>query len=480
MKIPFVKSLLIAGLTASASAQLPSDQHWFYDHPQIGVEPFAFHSTDTHLYAGGLFLRADGVTNANNLLRFSFASKSWEQVPGLTEGLNGRVDTIVDGGDGYLYFGGNFGEAANTTSKRIARFKTSNGTWEALSGSGLAEAGWANGPADGRVLAIARIDNFVYVGGNFTLASIPTNERYMLRYNLTTNTWGPVGDGTGGIVDNLVVLPNGDLIAATRNDAGLMLWNGSAWSTYAGGVGGDGVIRTMALHPDGRLFVGGSLRKVGSPELDVNFVAAYNPTSGTWNSLNDGFGDEYLQQNGTNFTADGVYDLKISPSGDVYAGGDFQSDAAGTTQLLNHATLWDDTGEWKNIGSGVGSTGSQIVNCLAIGPDEELFVGGTFSRGWLPNRSASTQFAVWNPKKILTPIPISENQPIITNEDGTLYLHIRSVSGNQYKIQDHSNLNFPPLADQFGRFGAGNIGVLKRELGPAPVSGSKFYRLFVF
>ncbi|MEJ6578294.1 MAG: hypothetical protein QNL68_00700 [Akkermansiaceae bacterium] len=43
--------------------------------------------------------------------------------------------------------------------------------------------------------------------------------------------------------------------------------------------------------------------------------------------------------------------------------------------------MWDDTGTWKPLGSGIGSigsTGSQIVNCLTTGPNAELYVGGVF------------------------------------------------------------------------------------------------------
>jgi hypothetical protein len=489
----------LAAVSLPASAQLQTDAHWSYDAPQFSQsEPFAFAISGNYLYAGGLFLNTDGVSNGKNLVRLNLTTRAWEQVPGLTAGLNGRVDTIHNGGDGFIYVGGNFRDPSGTNAKGIARFNTATNTWQSLTSvtQNLVTAGWENGPVEGRVQAIAKVGNFVYAGGNFA-ANTPSNERFILRYNLTTSKWESVGTGTssgagtGGQVESLLSLPDGDLIAATRNTAGLMRWNGSTWSTYAGGITGPGdsdeideeeetgAVRIMKHHPDGRIFIAGNFNTVGGNP--ASFVAAYNPANGTWDNLNGGFGPNYLQSNGTNFTADGVYDLEIDSQGRVYVGGDFRTNPDGSDSRFNHIAMWDDTGAWKPLGSGIGSTGSQIVNCLATGPNDELYVGGVFSRGWRNAVSASKSFAIWDDSKILTPVPISEDRPIITTENGTLYIHIRTVVGNQYKVQDSSTLPFPPLPDQFGRFGSSNWNLLKHELGPAPTNGGKkFYRVFVF
>lgn len=481
------------------AAQLQTDASWSYDAPQLlQSEPFDFEVSGNYLYAGGLFLNTEGVTDGKNFVRFDLTTQLWEQVPGLSQGLGGRVDTIVDGGDGFIYVGGNFRDPAGTNAKGIARFNPSNGSWESLTSTtrNLDTPGWENGPVNGRVKAIVRTGNYVYAGGNFANNN-PSDERFILRYNLTASRWESVGSGTssgagtGGQVDALLELPNGDLIAATRNTAGLMRWDGSNWSTYAGGITGpgdsgevdpeeaSGAVRVMKLHPDGRIFIAGSFNAAGG--ISANFVAAYNPASNTWDNLNGGFGPDYLQSNGTRFDADGVYDLEIDSKGRVYVGGDFRTNPDGTDSRFNHIAMWDDTGAWKPLGSGIGSTGSQIVNCLESGPDGELYVGGVFSRGWRDAVSSSLSFAIWDDSQVLTPIPLSEDRPIITSENGTLYIHIRSIPGNQYKVQESSSLPFPPLENQFGRFGSSNWNLVKRELGPAPTNGGrKFYRVFVF
>lgn len=492
-----MKTPLLAALGAAIlplSAQLQSDAHWSYDPPQLmQSEPYAFEVSGNYLYAGGLFLNTEGVTNGKNFVRFNLTTQTWEQAPGLTGGLDGRVDTIEDPGDGFIYVGGNFGNAAGTTAKRIARFNPTNGVWESLTSitKNLVSPDWENGPADGRVLAIAKIENYIYAGGNFSNSASPDNERFIVRYNLTSSKWEPVGNGTkgtgdGGQVQALLALPNGDLIAATSNTAGLMKWDGTSWSTYAGGITAPpgspeatGVVRVMKLHPDGRIFMGGSFEAAGG--IAANFVAAYNPANNKWDDLNGGFGPQYIQSNGTAFTANGVYDLDIDSKGRVYVGGDFRTNPDGTDSRFNHSAMWDDSGAWKPLGSGIGSTGSQNVNCIDVGPNDELYVGGVFSRGWLDAKSASNSFAIWDESRVLTPVPISEDCPIITSENGTLYIHIRTVSGHQYKVQDSATLPFPTLSNTNGRFGSSTWNLQKRELGPAPTNGGKkFYRVHRF
>jgi len=474
-----MKYLLFALLLPlSLPAQLVSDQHWFYDYPQMSPEPFAFATTDTHLYAGGLFLRTDGVNNGKNLARFSFATETWEQVPGAAQGADGRIDVIYKADDGRLYLGGNFRNIGNISTSGIASFDPATGTWERLfdPNGNLTVRSWDDGPRDGRTLAIVKSGNFIYAGGNFANSSSPDNERFILRYNLTTSAWGPVGNGTGGRVDDLEVLPNGDILAATRNDAGLMRWNGSSWSTFAGGIGGSGIARRIKVHPDGRVFIAGNFDQIGPANLATSFVAAYNPANNSWSDLDGGFDQSYIQSNGTTTMADGVSDMVIDAAGNVFVGGDFQANDTRTNVNLNHVAMWNDTGKWRALGSGLGSSGTQNVNCLALGPNQDLYAGGTYSIGWLKSKSASTQFARWDSSQVLTPVPATFRDAILTNEDGMLYLSVRTIPGEQYQIRKSSNPAFTSGSDVGGRRSGGNIGIKKWELGPAPSSGSSYYR----
>ena len=484
-----LQTLFAIALAPPLFAQISSDQHWLYDDfTDHRGEPFAMLSTNTHLYMGGLFLSAGGNVNEEDLTRFNYATESWEDVPGtIGDGIGGRVDEIFQDSTGSIFFGGNFSLVGGTDARHIARFNPTSGTWEALfdPSSNLTKSNWDNGPADGRVLAIARGGNSIFVGGEFTDASIPTNERFILQYELgtgnsvSTGIWRPVGTGTGARVDDLLVLPNGDLLAATRTASGLMLWNGSTWSDYAGGVdssesggGGEsvsvnpGVVLSMALHPDGRIFVAGSFTTVGPSNLSARYVAAYDPAAGTWDTLNGGFGPDYEQSNGTTFVANGVFDIEIDSTGKVYVGGDIQSTVGGSMGDSNHVAVWDDTGSWKSLGSGLGSTGSQIVNCLAVDDDDRVFFGGVFSRGWEPSRSASATTALWDGDEELTVIPAQPDVPELRIEDGMIVLYARQGSVTQFRVREKDSLPLSASDNEYGPFGYPRFGITRRELTP--------------
>ena len=352
---------------------------------------------------------------------------------------------------------------------------------------------------NGRVLAVAREGNSIFVGGNFTLSFIPVNERFILQYELglggsvSTGVWSPVGGGTGGQVDGLLVLPNGDLIAATRTDSGLMRWDGSSWTDFAGGVdssgasgesgdevsiGGNGVILTMALHPDGRIFVGGNFTTVGSTNLPARNVAAYDPVSETWDNLDGGFGPNYVQTNGTTFFADGVFDLEIDSTGKVYVGGDIQTTVGGTISDANHVAVWDDTGSWKSLGSGLRSTGSQIVNCLGVDNEDRVFFGGVFSRGWEPSRSASNSVAIWDGDAELSVIPALPDAPELRIEDGMVALYARIGSVTQFRVREGEEFPLTSSDNRFGPFGYPRHGITRRELAPLDPSEPRlFYQM---
>ena len=462
-------------LSNSLSAQLQSDSHWFYDDTDHRGEPFAMLASDTHLYVGGLLINAGGIVNEENLTRYNFATESWEEVPGLNNGVGGRVDDIFSDSEGFFYFGGNFALPANTDAQHIVRFDPNTEIWEALfdPSSNLTNPDWDNGPSDGRVLAIARSGDIIFIGGEFTDGDNPPEENFILQYRLgsegvSNGVWESVGEGTEARVDDLLVLPNGDLIAATRTDDGLRRWDGSTWTTFGGGVdnfsGGNGVVRTMALHLDGRLFIGGNFTAVGSTNLPVRGVAAYNPATDTWDDLAGGFGPDIVQDNGTTFMADGVFDIEVDSEGRIYVGGDIQSSVAGPFSDASKVAFWNDTGMWNSMGSGFGSSGSQIVNCLEVDANDRVYAGGLISRGW-EFRSGDTDVAWWDADEELSVIPSSAESPVLRIEDGMIVMYARRGEESQFRVREGDTLPLSASDNRYGPFGypaAG--GITRREL----------------
>lgn len=465
MKITSILSVLLPSLFSihAAVAQIAGDESWFYDYGgPAQSEPFDFEIQGDYLYAGGLFLTTDGVPgdDGKNISRFDLRIESWQALPGLNAGLNGRVDRIHAADDGCLYIGGNFSNAGNTVATRIVKFDPRidpaiTNPWSPLSdpASTLVASNQDNGPTAGQVRGIVKSGDYIYVGGNFSNASWPLNERYIRRFQVSTSQWQPVGaglaqvSGSAGEIRTVIANPaNGEIYVGGNLNPSLAKWNGSAWSTIGGGV--NGVVRALALHPDGKLYVGGDFTSVGSGGnlITANDIASYNPSNNTWNNLNGGFDDQYIQSNGTTFDADGVFDLKIAPDGRVIAVGDIQADPARTNTNLDHIAVWDGTGTWKNLGSGVGNTGSQIVNCVEVSWRGDIYVGGVFAEGFRNASSANSTFARFAAAgaDLTGYIPGAALNPTlkIQNIGGSMNISLLTRPGTTYQAERSPDLMF--------------------------------------
>ena len=454
-------SFLLAFGILPLHAQLADDAHWFYDYDGPSPEPFVMTRAGDYLYTGGLFLNTTGVSVGKNLVRFNLNTEAWEAIPGIGSPLNGSVRSIYANG-GWIYIGGNFSTPAGTSANRVARFNPGSGVWEPLYDDSISlSSGDEYGPSNGEVRAITRAGDYIYVGGSFTNASWPLNERIIRRYRISTQEWLSVGEGlaisSAGYAQQVLAmttLPDGSVLAGGAFTDGLARWNGSSWSAYGGGIGGLGVVRTMAVHPDGRIFIGGSFDQAGSGGgmISAAFVAAYDPSSGTWDNLAGGFDDLYEQSNGTTFTADGVYDIAIASDGKVFVAGDFQADPARTNTNLDHVAMWDDSGSWKALGSGLGNTGSQIVNCLEIGPLGDLYAGGTFSEGWRNASSANTQIARWDPNldfaDYVPGAAQNRTMEVVDQGGGTFQVSLETRSGTDYTLESAADLGFSPATPE--------------------------------
>jgi hypothetical protein len=467
MKTPirqFFLQLLILPLGFPALAQLPDDVHWFYDYaggPR--PEPFTMERQGRFLYTGGGFLSLESRNEGKNLARFDLETEYWEALPGLSPELNGNVRALHAADDGLLYIGGNFSTAAGVPSSRVIAYDSSSNTFTGLVDEDytLASTGQENGPTNGDVRGIVKIGNLLYVGGFFSgPPGSPSDEKSIRSFDLETRTWSKLGSGLqgpGGIlaqVWDLAALPDGTLLAGGSFAEGLARWDGNTWSAYGGGVGGDGIVRAIEVAEDGTVYIGGSFDEVGAGgnrRTDVLFAASYDPDSDTWDDMAGGFDEMYIQSNGTDFESGGVYDLVLAPNGDLYAGGDFQANPDRSETNLDHVALWDGSGSWKPLGSGVGTTGSQIVNCLGIGLNGDLYVGGTFSEGFRNASSANTQVARWDRNVDFTDyIPGAAENPsleIISLSESEATLSFRPNPSADYRVQSATDFtDWQPLS----------------------------------
>lgn len=281
-----------------------------------------------------------------------------------------------------VVFGGDFTFAGGIATRGIVTHDPLTGEWAPI-GDGI--------PARIRALAVLPNGDLV-AGGSFTIVGgMPANN--IARWDGTA--WLPLGAGLDVVdfpfeaVTSLVVMPNGDLIAAgdfTRaggvTASHIARWNGSSWSPLGQGLGGPPFSaptpQCMALLPNGNLVVGGNFTTAGG--VSAGRIAVWNGAS--WSAMGSGVGGV------SGFTV--VDTLLVLPNGDLVAGGLFTSvDGVSASNIAR----WNGV-SWAPLGSGVDGR----VLTIATLPNGDLAVGGDFvTAGGVPaNRVARWDGAVWS------------------------------------------------------------------------------------
>ncbi len=184
------------------------------------------------------------------------------------------------------------------------------------------------------------------------------------------NLWIPIGSlgSTLDRVHDLKVTSTGDLYAcgefftasglpATR----VARWNGVIWEALGSGV--DNQVNVIEELADGSVVFGGAFQSAGG--VPARGVARWNGTS--WSSLGAGVTDV-----GPNFY---VNSLLTMPSGDLFAGGFFNSMGG---QTVKHVARWDGAA-WHSLGQGIDANpGFSAVTSLAQAGPHSVAVGGIF------------------------------------------------------------------------------------------------------
>lgn len=200
-----------------------------------------------------------------------------------------------------------------------------------------------------------------------------------------TGLWGPLGTGVTGagkVVYAMVQGLNGLIyVGGDFTDAGgtgadyLASYNPvtGAWSALGSATAINGIVRALAVGPDGRIYVGGSFTNAGG-DANADRIAVWDPTAGTWAALSTG-------------ASATVFALAFSPSGILYAGGSFTSIGASTADNI---AQWNGTA-WGNLASDTALNGP--CEALAWG-NGRLYVGGNFTNA---NGIADADYiASWN------------------------------------------------------------------------------------
>lgn len=180
--------------------------------------------------------------------------------------------------------------------------------------------------------------------------------------------------GINGDIADIKEAPNGDIyICGNFTSAGgvtgtykIARWSkaNQAWQglgvTSANSI--INIIWCMAFDAAGNLYVGGEFANIGGV-TNVNCIAKYNISIGTWTKL--GSGIQYS-------AGKEVSSIEISPEGTIFIGGYF--DAAGRSTNCKNIAYYNGS-NWAPLSTGLNSS----VRALRFTPDGRLLIGGTFT-----------------------------------------------------------------------------------------------------
>jgi hypothetical protein len=296
----------------------------------------------------------------------------------LNYGFNDRLwypNGLYEGSRGEIY-GAAFDDGltvANNSPQAIDPFIPVRGVvrWDGEKWAGLGD------PIDltgGNIQCFATHPNGdLYVGGSFT--SIGGVAADSLAY-WDGAAWNSLGTAITGDVREMVFAPNGDLFVVgtfTQLPTGtdchyIARWDGLSWHTVGPFAGLNDAIECIVISEDGgTLYVGGSFTdEYGNPGSNLTRVASYNILSNTFSAMGNGLDDT-------------VYNLHLSKTGDVYAGGIFANSGSDS---IDGIARWTGS-SWESLGSSVipGTSGANygyvdLAYNISDIEDTKLVVGG--------------------------------------------------------------------------------------------------------
>lgn len=201
---------------------------------------------------------------------------------------------------------------------------------------------------------------------NYVLARIDgewNNMNYGFNKYIYQNSlaFGLRGDLYGTAIDNTLNIVNNNAAAIDPliPARSVVKWDGEKWSSLGPAIdaGGNAVVRSVAVAPNGYIYVCGDFTSIGG--VAANYVAYWDGSA--WNAMGAGLNNA-------------GWSIAIAPNGNVYVGGDFTT-AGGITAAK--IAYWDG-GSWHHLGTYAGL--NDAVNSMVFNSSGSiLYVGGSFT-----------------------------------------------------------------------------------------------------
>lgn len=392
-------TVLILWTTGPLASAQPLPENWGDRFFRTGVNALVrtMHAKGDTLYVGGNFTKAGGVT-VNLIGRFD--GRTWSA---MGSGLSAQFNSVndIDAFGSYVYACDKFG---------LHR-------WDGTAWSLVGEIGGLPVSDLGTWAITVDANGQVYMTGSFTTVNGVSANR-VARFDGTN--WFAMGSGIvqpqpglGNYYANAMAAIGSQVYIAgfIPSIGGVSVnyvarWNGSAWSSMAGGLPNYGTPTTLAA-VDGQLYVGTGaigpgngpytanvLRWTGSSwsvvgndfNLDVNAIAGGNGLLYAGGSFTDAggapinhiarlSGNSWVDAGNTSATSF-ILGMATCSHG-VYAGG--------VTNLTDEEDLHNlirfDGTRWRNVGDGVGDPnfGPQFVNAV-LRTNGQILIGGRFDQ----------------------------------------------------------------------------------------------------
>ncbi|MCW1148833.1 delta-60 repeat domain-containing protein [Flavobacterium sp. TH16-21] len=320
--------------------------------------------SDGKLIIGGDFFEFKGVAS-NRIVRLN-ADGTRDASFNIGTGFNNNVNTIALQPDGKVLVGGSFTSYKGVTANRIIRLNT----------DGTRDAGFTIGTGffNGQIFYILlQTDGKIIVGGTFT-AYNEVSANYIIRLNAdgTRDTSFNIGTGffNGQIFYILLqtdgkIIVGGTFTAYNEVSANFIIRlnaDGTRDTSFNIGTGFNGWVKTIALQPDGKVLVGGSLTSYNG--LTANRLIRLN-TNGTRDA---GFSI------GTGFNSVTI-DIASQPDGKVLVGGSFTS----YNGLTANRIIRLNTNGTRDAGFTIGTGFNSVTIDIASQPDGKVLVGGSLT-----------------------------------------------------------------------------------------------------
>ena len=363
--VPFVKKLVGATWTDVGTAGFSTGY--------VGSLGF---DAQGNLYAGGTFASTD--SNMSLIAKFNIATSTWSNMGTGTNAATGAgVTSIVQYGT-QMIIGGSISQIRGVAVTSIAGYDPNTNSWSSMGDP---------------CTSVTVTSLLTTPTGNLYAAC---QSVYGVKVRISgSGTWTSVGSLTASInamiydrpTNALYVALNTNFSACPLNAAGTSCT--STWSTMSGGAGG--IIYTLAMSPQRRLFMGGSLSTTPSSNTASN-AFEYDFVDGAYTAMGVGFA-------GPSGPPPIVRAVTSDTNGNIFVGGSFTS-INGVVAM--NVAKWNQSTGWTAMGTGAPyGVGSATDTVYAIATDGTyLYAAGSIAS--LSNIGACliSSCATWSTKGV--------------------------------------------------------------------------------